>query len=310
MKYYIVKDKMRQGPYDLHELARQALTPSTLVWTAGMPDWVEAREVPELSHLLTTPAAVPETSHTAPIGEPFPPEVPVEPLPQEPVVASPTPTFEPPMPTQVASAPRKWHGWLWIVGVLVVLALLLVTRPSRKAHVDAIASACRAYTSEKIDSSWLSITTVTAEGGKWVMNRLVDDFIERHLSTDDYFLLNVGHMEVLGESKMVSLGILGHVFTFDKQDVARVVDKYLEEQRPSPAQEAQQAIEEVYDNARDVATQVLDEAGIDSTAIGRDLDSLASHATQALKVKGQEVLNSAINDIVDEIDRQLGSDDH
>lgn len=310
MKYYIVKDKMRQGPYDLHELARQALTPSTLVWTAGMPDWVEAREVPELSHLLTTPAAVPETSHTAPIGEPFPPEVPVEPLPQEPVVASPTPTFEPPMPTQVASAPRKRHGWLWIVGVLVVLVLLLVTRPSRKAHVDAIVSACRAYTSEKIDSSWLSITTVTAEGGKWVMNRLVDDFIERHLSTDDYFLLNVGHMEVLGESKMVSLGILGHVFTFDKQDVARVVDKYLEEQRPSPAQEAQQAIEEVYDNAREVATQVLDEAGIDSTAIGRDLDSLASQATQALKVKGQEVLNSAINDIVDEIDRQLGSDDH
>lgn len=310
MKYYIVKDKMRQGPYDLHELARQALTPSTLVWTAGMPDWVEAREVPELSHLLTTPAAVPETSHTAPTSEPFPPEVPAEPLPQEPVVASPTPTFEPPMPTQVASAPRKRHGWLWIVGVLVVLVLLLVTRPSRKAHVDAIASAYRAYTSEKIDSSWLSITTVTAEGGKWVMNRLVDDFIERHLSTDDYFLLNVGHMEVLGESKMVSLGILGHVFTFDKQDVARVVDKYLEEQRPSPAQEAQQAIEEVYDNAREVATQVLDEAGIDSTAIGRDLDSLASQATQALKVKGQEVLNSAINDIVDEIDRQLGSDDH
>ena len=99
MKYYIVKDKMRQGPYDLHELARQALTPSTLVWTAGMPDWVEAREVPELSHLLTTPAAVPETSHTAPTSEPFPPEVPAEPLPQE----------HRPRPLLSHQCPRKWH---------------------------------------------------------------------------------------------------------------------------------------------------------------------------------------------------------
>lgn len=39
MKYFIVKDGTRQGPYTVEELAMQRLSPDTLVWTRGMPDW-------------------------------------------------------------------------------------------------------------------------------------------------------------------------------------------------------------------------------------------------------------------------------
>lgn len=33
MKYFIVKDGTRQGPYTVEELAMQRLSPDTLVWT-------------------------------------------------------------------------------------------------------------------------------------------------------------------------------------------------------------------------------------------------------------------------------------
>jgi membrane protease subunit (stomatin/prohibitin family) len=55
----------RQGPFGLTELASR-LTPTTLVWRAGMPQWVPAQQVPELAQLLASiPPPLPPTS-----GEP------------------------------------------------------------------------------------------------------------------------------------------------------------------------------------------------------------------------------------------------
>ena len=40
------------GPFEESELPSHGLTASTMVWREGMPDWVAASQVPELSHLL------------------------------------------------------------------------------------------------------------------------------------------------------------------------------------------------------------------------------------------------------------------
>ena len=49
MKIYIVKDDMRLGPFTLEEVKRQGISADTLVWFKGMPDWKEARAIPELA---------------------------------------------------------------------------------------------------------------------------------------------------------------------------------------------------------------------------------------------------------------------
>ena len=41
MKYYVIVQDMRTGPFTLDEVKRQHLTPDTLVWHKGMPDWKE-----------------------------------------------------------------------------------------------------------------------------------------------------------------------------------------------------------------------------------------------------------------------------
>ena len=52
MKYYMHTGGQQLGPFEESELPSHGLTASTMVWREGMPDWVAASQVPELSHLL------------------------------------------------------------------------------------------------------------------------------------------------------------------------------------------------------------------------------------------------------------------
>ncbi len=60
MKPYFLHDGTAQsGPFSLEELEQKKITPETLVWKAGMPDWASAHNVDELKILFETQAAPP-----------------------------------------------------------------------------------------------------------------------------------------------------------------------------------------------------------------------------------------------------------
>lgn len=48
-QYYIVKNGASAGPYSIEQLRFQSLLPETKVWYEGLPDWVEAKTLPELN---------------------------------------------------------------------------------------------------------------------------------------------------------------------------------------------------------------------------------------------------------------------
>ncbi len=52
-KYFIYINKLKEGPYALEELLTKPLTPDTLVWSEGFADWKLAKNVPELSDVLS-----------------------------------------------------------------------------------------------------------------------------------------------------------------------------------------------------------------------------------------------------------------
>jgi membrane protease subunit (stomatin/prohibitin family) len=63
-QWYVGVGGQQQGPYDLAGLAAQVsggtLTPTTLVWRAGMAQWIQAQQVPELAQVLAnTPPPLP-----------------------------------------------------------------------------------------------------------------------------------------------------------------------------------------------------------------------------------------------------------
>lgn len=63
--YYIDNATKQQcGPFALTDLQSKGITPSTLVWRSGMPNWVEAQSVSELAFLFGGQTTSSETQQT------------------------------------------------------------------------------------------------------------------------------------------------------------------------------------------------------------------------------------------------------
>ncbi len=59
-EYYIVVNDNRVGPLTYTELAARSIEPSTMVWTAGMPDWARADTMTELMPLFANRTRIDE----------------------------------------------------------------------------------------------------------------------------------------------------------------------------------------------------------------------------------------------------------
>lgn len=58
--YYYNNAKGQQiGPVDLETLKNSGITPTTLVWCEGMPQWAEAKDVPEVCAFFSAPGGHP-----------------------------------------------------------------------------------------------------------------------------------------------------------------------------------------------------------------------------------------------------------
>lgn len=54
MDFYILINNSKQGPFPVEELANRKITPNTMVWAIGFSNWKPAKQVPELSDLLSS----------------------------------------------------------------------------------------------------------------------------------------------------------------------------------------------------------------------------------------------------------------
>lgn len=52
MNYYVAVNGESTGPFTLEQLKQRGLTPNTLIWYEGLPSWVAASTVPEVSNYL------------------------------------------------------------------------------------------------------------------------------------------------------------------------------------------------------------------------------------------------------------------
>lgn len=50
--YFIIIEGRQTGPLSIEELVRHGLTPESIVWREGLPDWTQARNLPELQSVL------------------------------------------------------------------------------------------------------------------------------------------------------------------------------------------------------------------------------------------------------------------
>ena len=226
-EFFVIVDGQQQGPFTMEQLAEMAITPVTEVWTQGMDDWRQAGDVPELTallqqlqfqhHMNATPPPYSRQSHPLPAAQPTATDAWAETQPQQPQ--------QPLEPQPVKKGSGCGTKLLITLLILVILlGILAVTCPSRQDHKDAIASSSREWVKEKIESADQmgglgGLTSVFSGVIEWISGKGIDYAIDEYLDVDNYFVCSVGRIRVGDNPKTVSLGVLNHVFTFDKGDV-------------------------------------------------------------------------------------------
>lgn len=71
--YYIIINDQQQGPFAKEELLSRGLTPQTMVWCQGMPDWMPASSVHDLNDLFARPQ---QTQYQQPYQQQYPQQQP------------------------------------------------------------------------------------------------------------------------------------------------------------------------------------------------------------------------------------------
>lgn len=259
MTYFILINNQQQGPYTLDELRSRNITSATLVWREGMADWTPAWKVAELVSLFhadaadnaqTTPPPAPSAGATGATTAPYAAEQGASAAQGG---ASSQQAGAGSSYAQQAAQGRYNANQLYAdaqdaetmnhgngyeereehkshtlrngcIGLILVLAAMAVglvaTCPTEQAHREAITKEMNRFIKESTDNqgdAWGIIGNIISQK---IVGVVVDNLIE----VDNYGVCSVGSITLKGKTHRVSFGILGHVFTFDADDIQRALE--------------------------------------------------------------------------------------
>lgn len=217
MEYFIIKDRSQQGPYTLEQLAEAGLTSGTLVWREGMGQWTPAWQVEELKGILSGKAQ----------QRPAPPPPPVNETEADNTgYGRKEPGTE---PATVHCGKRRRRAAIWLAVAAVAFFAMLMTCPTEDEHQEAVAneiSTALADSAGRMDTGSAMLDALGGMLGNAIASQIVNAMVSQMLTVDDYFIVSIGKIHYEGTTKTVSLGILGHVFTFDSTDVSNAVGNW------------------------------------------------------------------------------------
>lgn len=241
MEYFVIINNEQQGPFTVDELAARGIHATTPVWCEGMADWTVAGLVNELSAAVVRdePPRVPQnitdnkpTTHQQPYTSRIPPEWHGNNSHNTQQAANPWQqnaaseqyahhTAQQQYGTTGASivgaSKRKSNkGWWIALGItLLMLLILVLTNPDRSDHREAVSSVLNEWKNDKIGGlAGGFVGEVMKMGGDFAITTSVNKMLDVH----NYIIFSTGHLDLgIGKPIRVSFGILGHVFTFNKE---------------------------------------------------------------------------------------------
>lgn len=114
-----------------------------------------------------------------------------------------------------------------LAAVLIVCAAAVMTCPDKQAHKDAIMDVVNEKINEELktdDDEMQGLSALFGSIGSGIAGRIVDN----RLIVKNHFLWSTGEFQDLdGAYKQISVGVFGHIFTFNKDDLDKAIDEAL-----------------------------------------------------------------------------------
>ena len=130
--------------------------------------------------------------------------------------------------------------------VLLIAVVMVKTVPEKKAHKEAMMEAVKGFVDDQAEERGLGDNVIT-NLGKGIVNKTIETALNSKLQMNDYYLFNTTSVRLQGEDQLLSFGILGYVFTFDK----KMLREKLEESMHAK-QEATSEREAAKENAKEL----------------------------------------------------------
>ena len=109
---------------------------------------------------------------------------------------------------------------LLILILVAITGICVVTCPDKASHTAALKAVLNTALAEELSSSESDAGLVML--GSMIGTGLGGLVIDNMLKVDNYFVCSVGTITYDGETRVVSIGVLNHVFTPDEEDLKKV----------------------------------------------------------------------------------------
>ena len=218
MEYYIKINEEKRGPYSLNELAERKLDATTLVMPTDGVEWVPADQIEELRTLFENKESINKTEEI-----PFVEARPIIPTAQQEAVQQPQP------------APKKKSHTGCLIGILltlvVLVAVMVVTCPKTEQHKEVLSTVITNTVNDAVnDNDNLTGNTFIDNAFKTVSNafagKVIETAVDNLVTVDNYVVCSLGKVHYDGKDHIVSLGVFGHIFTVDEDDLREAAEQY------------------------------------------------------------------------------------
>lgn len=109
------------------------------------------------------------------------------------------------------------NGLIWLIIFIILIGFFVATCPSIDDHKSQLKNISTAALNEKLSEE----NEVTNALGGMIGGYFIDKIVDNQLLVKNYFVCSIGYMRDNEENQIVSVGILGHVFSSSKDDMLK-----------------------------------------------------------------------------------------
>lgn len=113
---------------------------------------------------------------------------------------------------------------LFILIVVAVAGVCVVTCPDKEAHSEALKDLVNTVLTEELAEGESESDAGFVAFGSMLGTGIAGIVLDNTLKVENHFVCSVGTITYAGKTKIVSIGILNHVFTVDKEDFKQALE--------------------------------------------------------------------------------------
>lgn len=284
MEYYIKVGDEKRGPYSLNELVERNLESTTLVMPTDGTEWVQANQIEELRTRFENKESTNEAANKEEI-----PFVEARPILQA------TPQEENQQPQH---APKKKHhtGCLLVLllSFVVLIATMIITCPKAEQHKEVLSTVITATVNDAVnESDNITGNAYLDNAFKTVSNafagKVIQAAVNELVTVDNYVVCSLGKVSYEGKAHVVSVGVFGHIFTVDEDDLREAAEDYYKKKEIDMKEQIKKKAQKILqDNIIAPATSAIQ--GLLGSALDGLLDKVGgdTHASKPSKHKRVE----------------------